>query len=117
MGRRAAALAGVLAFALTGGCILWSLQENKTHTRTLFAMDTVMLFTAQGPQAPEALEEALAEVRRLDALLSAQSPGSEISRLNDGDAHRYRRIRHGFSRRRRRSARRPAACTTVRCTR
>lgn len=84
MGRRAAALAGVLAFALTGGCILWSLQENKTHTRTLFAMDTVMLFTAQGPQAPEALEEALAEVRRLDALLSAQSPGSEIFRLNDG---------------------------------
>lgn len=85
MGRRAAAaLAGVLAFALTGGCILWTLQGNKTYTRTLFAMDTVMLFTAQGPQAPEALEEALAEVQRLDALLSAQSPDSEVSRLNAG---------------------------------
>lgn len=85
MGRRAAAaLAGALAFVLTGGCILWTLRENKTYTRTLFAMDTVMLFTARGPQAPEALDEALDEVQRLDALLSAQSPDSEVSRLNAG---------------------------------
>lgn len=85
--RTAAALAGVLAFALMGGYFLWHYRANKTYTRTLFAMDTVMAFTARGPQAPEALEEALAEVRRLDALLSAQAPDSEISRLNsDGHA-------------------------------
>lgn len=83
MGRRmAVALAGVLAFVLTGGCILWSLRANKTYTRTLFAMDTVMVFTAQGPKAPAALEEAIAEVQRLDDLLAAQAPDSEISRLN-----------------------------------
>lgn len=83
MGRRAAAaLAGVLAFALTGGCILWNLRANKAYTRTLFAMDTVMSFTARGPKAPAALDEAIAEVQRLDALLSAQNPDSEISRLN-----------------------------------
>lgn len=83
MGRRKAiALAGVLAFVLTGGCILWSLRANKTYTRTLFAMDTVMIFTARGPKAPAALDEAIAEVQRLDALLSAQAPDSEISRLN-----------------------------------
>lgn len=83
MGRhRATALTGVLAFLLIGGCILWSLQRNRTYTRTIFAMDTVMVFTAKGPRAPAALEEAIAEVQRLDALLSAQNPDSEISRLN-----------------------------------
>lgn len=80
--RTAAALAGVLAFVLTGGCVLWSLRASRTYTRTIFAMDTVMLFTARGPGAPAALEEAIAEVQRLDGLLSAQAPDSEISRLN-----------------------------------
>lgn len=80
--RIAKALAGVLAFVLAGGCVFWNLRANKTYTRTIFAMDTVMLFTAQGPKAPAALEEAIAEVQRLDGLLSAQDPDSEISRLN-----------------------------------
>lgn len=81
--RKTAALAGVLAFVLTGGFVLWHYRANQSYTRTLFAMDTVMLFTARGPHAQEALAEAQTEVERLDRLLSAQDPESEIFRLND----------------------------------
>lgn len=78
----AAVVAGVLAFALIGGCLLFGGGTAKTRTRTLFAMDTVMTFTARGGRASEALEAAVKEVQRLDALLSAHDPSSEIGRLN-----------------------------------
>ena len=49
-------------------------------------MDTYMTLTCYGENAEQALDAAEAEIRRLDALLSAGSPDSEISRLNrDGD--------------------------------
>lgn len=68
-------LLGLGALALAAGCIVQSAASQKQAvTKQLFAMDTVMEFTASG--------RTMAEVQRLDALLSAASPSSEISRLN-----------------------------------
>lgn len=71
--------------ALLAGCIWQSAggSANKICTRQIFAMDTVMSFTAYGKHCEEAVDAAIEEVKRLDALLSAGSPESEISRLNE----------------------------------
>ncbi len=45
-------------------------------------MDTVMSLTAYGPNADAALDEAVAEVNRLDRLFSVGNAQSEVSRLN-----------------------------------
>ena len=45
-------------------------------------MDTVMSFTAYGERGEEAVEAAVQEVERLDALLSTGSAESEVSRIN-----------------------------------
>ncbi len=47
-----------------------------------FAMDTIMQVQAYGVNAEKAIEEAQAEVERLDALLSTGKETSEISTLN-----------------------------------
>ena len=62
--------------------------RDEVFQRQLFAMDTVMTLSAAGPHAEEALEEAVLELERLDALWSTGSPDSEVSRLNasGGDA-------------------------------
>lgn len=46
------------------------------------AMDTVMVLTAYGDAAGAALESARAEILRLEALLSATDPDSDIGRIN-----------------------------------
>lgn len=82
--RTRTAVFGMIFTSLLAGYILWyhiDLQ-NRSCTRQLFAMDTFMEFTAYGRDSGEAVEEAMAEVRRLDALLSTGSPSSEVSRLN-----------------------------------
>lgn len=71
------------AMALAAGCIVQSAASQKqTVTKQLFAMDTVMEFTANGRNAEPAVNAAMAEVQRLDALFSAASSNSEVSRLN-----------------------------------
>ncbi len=57
-------------------------DPDEILTREVFAMDTYMTFSAYGAEAPAALDEAEAEIKRLDALLSAESDASEISKLN-----------------------------------
>ncbi len=51
-------------------------------TRDVFAMDTYMTLTCYGERAEEALAAAIAEIHRLDELLSTGKAESEISRLN-----------------------------------
>ena len=77
-------LLGVVFLTLVAGCVWQSARDgmNKTCTRQIFAMDTVMSFTAYGKNCEEAVEAAIAEVKRLDALLSTGNPDSEVSRLN-----------------------------------
>lgn len=85
MGRRILlSLLSVVFFGLVVGCIL---QENRgsssqSCTRQIFAMDTFMSFTAYGKNCEEAVDAAIEEAQRLDALLSTGSSSSEISKLN-----------------------------------
>ena len=59
-------------------------DPNALQTRQLYAMDTYMSLTAYGEGAVAALDEAEAEIRRLDAMLAAEQPESEIGRVNAG---------------------------------
>lgn len=78
-----AALAAA-AVALGIGCFWHSRNEQKNipATREIFAMDTVMTFTAYGKNGEAAVDAAVEEVQRLDALLSTGDENSEVSRVN-----------------------------------
>ena len=58
-------------------------SADQAHTTGLFAMDTYMTLTAYGPHGTEALEAAVAEIERLDALLSISSDTGDIKPLNE----------------------------------
>lgn len=77
-------LAGVTLLAAM--CLLiWGHGKytgEKSCTKQVFAMDTVMNFTAYGKNCEEAVDAAIEEVRRLDELLSTGDDSSEISLLN-----------------------------------
>lgn len=75
-----ALMAGVAAALLLCLALRW--RQGQVCQEQLFAMDTVMRFTAYGPHARAAVSAAMAEVERLDALLSTGNPDSEVSRLN-----------------------------------
>lgn len=55
------------------------------QTDTIYAMDTVMELTAYGPDAQAALTAAEQEVNRLEGVLSAQRPDSEVAALNQSN--------------------------------
>ena len=69
-----------LCLFLLSGC--GAAGDAAASTRYLTAMDTVMTLTAYGQNRDQALEEAVAEIQRLDSLLSIGSDSSDISRLN-----------------------------------
>ena len=75
--RRIAALllAVFLAVSLTA-C------SEKSAEKQVFAMDTVMQFTAYGKDREAAVKEAEAEMYRLEGLLSRTREDSEVSQLN-----------------------------------
>ncbi len=76
---------GVVFVVLVIGCALQYEKENQSRycSRELFAMDTVMSFSAYGKNAEAAVEAAMEEVQRLDALLSAGASSGELSILNE----------------------------------
>ncbi len=84
MKRIMSVILGALSLLLVAGCILQYRKDTKETvcTRQLFAMDTVMSFTAYGSKAEEAVDAAMKEIERLDALLSTGNESSEISQLN-----------------------------------
>lgn len=63
---------------------IWKLlgPKDQPASRSFAAMDTVMSLTAYGENADAALDEAVAEVNRLDRLFSTGRADSEVSRLN-----------------------------------
>lgn len=67
------------------GCFLNSENgmQKKECTRQLFAMDTVMSFTAYGKNSEAAVDAAMKEIQRLDGLLSTGDPSSEICKINE----------------------------------
>jgi thiamine biosynthesis lipoprotein len=77
-------LAGVILAAAVCG-LLWQYHKGtgeRSCTENIFAMDTVMSFTAYGKNSEAAVEAAIKEVERLDALLSTGKSSSEISGIN-----------------------------------
>ncbi len=56
--------------------------SDEEASKDIFAMDTYMTVTAYGDQAQEAVDEAGAEIERLDELLSTGNEESEIAKLN-----------------------------------
>ena len=58
-------------------------NSDEPITQDIFAMDTYMSVTAYGEHAQEGVEKAIAEIERLDALLSIGEETSEITKLNE----------------------------------
>ena len=79
--RKAAVLIAAVAIAACTGCAgrqntdpgeaAEAADPNELQTKELFAMDTYMSLTAYGEDAEAALEEAAAEITRLDEMLAA----------------------------------------------
>lgn len=57
-------------------------RGRGSASQSLFAMDTYMEVTAYGADSEAAVEAAVAEIRRIDALLSTGSAVSEVAALN-----------------------------------
>lgn len=70
-----------LCLFLLSGCAAGG-NAGASSTRYLTAMDTVMSLTAYGENRDGALEMSVAEIQRLDDLLSIGNENSDISRLN-----------------------------------
>ncbi|MBQ8925256.1 MAG: FAD:protein FMN transferase [Clostridia bacterium] len=81
----------VCAMALTGCAGKKSSSENtasdeEPYSKDIFAMDTYMTVSAYGDAGEKAVDAAVKEINRLDALLSTGKASSEVSELtaNDG---------------------------------
>ena len=72
----------LLCFPLLLILALLSACGDEPERVQIIAMDTVMTFQTYGKAAEDALVDASAEVRRLDALLSRTDPESAVSRVN-----------------------------------
>lgn len=57
-------------------------QSQEPFSRDVFAMDTYMTVTAYGDSAQNAVDEAVAEIERLDGILSTGDENSEVFALN-----------------------------------
>lgn len=76
-------IGGLLVAALMlAGCSAQTSAEEPSQSREVYAMDTVMTLEAYGQNADAALDEAVAEIERLDALWSIASSDGEIAQLN-----------------------------------
>ncbi|MDE6960365.1 MAG: FAD:protein FMN transferase, partial [Lachnospiraceae bacterium] len=82
--RMRAKIAAVGLVVLMGGLFaaVYGAGKNRSCTRPIFAMDTFMTFTAYGRRCEDAVDAALLEVQRLDALWSTGDESSEVSRIN-----------------------------------
>ena len=57
-------------------------SDDTEAVRDVFAMDTYMTLTAYGENAQEAVEAGIAEIQRLDDLLSTGKDTSEVAQIN-----------------------------------
>lgn len=78
----------ITAFFLTVGMIFslsacgQTQQDEKPASRQIFAMDTVMMVNAYGPNGEAAVEETEQALYRLEALLSRTQEKSQVAALN-----------------------------------
>ncbi|MCL2588624.1 MAG: FAD:protein FMN transferase, partial [Oscillospiraceae bacterium] len=80
MKKRIGILICILVFVL-GGCAPGGARAERVEM-IVFAMDTVMMITAYGEGAAEAVERARAELHRLEDLFSVTYVDSDIARIN-----------------------------------
>lgn len=59
-----------------------SSDSSQEYTSDVFAMDTYMTLTAYGENAQEAVEAGIAEIQRLNDLLSTGKDTSEVAQIN-----------------------------------
>lgn len=60
-------------------------QNDSTESSSeIFAMDTYMTVTAYGEKSQEAVNAAMDEIKRLDSLLDANEPDSDLYLANEG---------------------------------
>ena len=66
------------------GCVIQNVVDpvKESCEKQIFAMNTIMTFEAYGKNAEEAVDAAIKEVNRLDALLSTGNEKSEVFALN-----------------------------------
>ena len=57
-------------------------EDTQEASTQVFAMDTYMTVKAYGPQGDAAVEAAVEEINRLDALLSTGNEDSEVAGIN-----------------------------------
>lgn len=75
-------LAACLVFALAA-CSKNGSGDEELFSKDIFAMDTYMTVSAYGEHGEEAVAAAVAEIQRLDALLSTGKDDSEVTGLNE----------------------------------
>lgn len=75
----------ILLFGIAAGILFQNngILREPSFEKQIFAMDTYMTFRASGEKSKEAVEAAVSEIQRLDELLSATDPSSEVFRLNE----------------------------------
>ncbi len=82
-------LSAVLVVVIATVCIYFSV---KTDTVTDYAMNTVITVTVKSRNPREDIDAAIAEVKRIDALMSATNPGSDIYRINAAPAGKETKV-------------------------
>ncbi|MCD8189375.1 MAG: FAD:protein FMN transferase [Clostridiales bacterium] len=75
-------LAALLLTGCSAGTVEPDPEAEESSTQYLEAMDTYMTLTAYGSSRDEALDAAVEEIQRLEALLTVGSEDSEVSQLN-----------------------------------
>ncbi|MCD7855717.1 MAG: FAD:protein FMN transferase [Clostridiales bacterium] len=73
---------GLGLIMLLGGCSSAPSKSPQEYSQTIFAMDTAMTLTAYGEGCEAAVDAAINEINRLDALFSVNNENSDIYRLN-----------------------------------
>lgn len=77
------ALLAALALLFTGCAATVAPQEQEKYQRQVYAMDTVMILTAYGPQGEAALDAAEARIYELEADLDPELADSSVYRINE----------------------------------
>ncbi len=75
-------VSAALLFTLSA-CSLLSGKAKPVEEQVFGVMDTDISIKAYGPNAKEAIEKAIQEIRRLDALFNVYNPDSEIAKINN----------------------------------
>ena len=74
---------GILAAAMLTACAdTKQKDENTQSTQEIFAMDTYMSLTAYGSNSEEAVNKAVQEINRLDAMFSVGNTDSDVTKIN-----------------------------------